>query len=418
MTKSIAIFCDGTWNDLSLDTPTNVVRLAKCVAPVSRKGQAQIVFYDEGVGVAANISRTTDTLTKLLGGAFGRGLDRKIEAAYRFLVLNYEPGDDIYVFGFSRGAYTARSLCGLIRKCGILKRSCFNKVPEALGLYRNASHPAAPEMVQFRDSYAHKLASGSEDSLRVADKATDSSVAFNAVGNLEELYQYRPASTYRMMYVGLWDTVGEMGVPRRVNFLGLNKRYAFHDTKASSLMCSIRHAIALNEKRGLFDSTPVDNIDDLNIEWAQATGWDVSDDEDLAFVPYSFRPYQQRWFPGDHCSVGGGYEEIGLSSSALLWVAEGAARSGLTFIDSPGDELDKSRQAENPYGDLGKNAARGFPSGRLRRKGPPNVDCVADTAHLRYFSPSKYKPPNLTVLMGANADATCQKKLPVGFPTA
>ena len=116
--KKLVLFCDGTWNGLRMQDRTNVSRLAKCVKPYDEHGVQQIIFYDEGVGVGAHIAPLTDTLVKYLGGVFGRGLDRKVEEAYRFLVLNYEPGDDIYIFGFSRGAFTARSLCGMIRKVG------------------------------------------------------------------------------------------------------------------------------------------------------------------------------------------------------------------------------------------------------------------------------------------------------------
>ena len=163
MRKKLAIFCDGTWNDLRMTSPTNVARLAKCVASDAADGTPQIVYYDDGVGVASGISVLTDELVKIWGGAFGRGLDQKIEAAYRFLVANYEEGDDIYIFGFSRGAYTARSLCGLIRKCGILKRSFFDKTPDAMALYRNGQNPHNADMVDFRAAYSHEQAAGEED---------------------------------------------------------------------------------------------------------------------------------------------------------------------------------------------------------------------------------------------------------------
>ena len=140
--KRLAIFCDGTWNNLSMAALTNVARLAKSVeSPAPTDGVEQVVFYDPGVGVPSRISRVVDFLTGMMGGAFGGGIEDKIENAYRFLVLNYEPGDEIYVFGFSSGAYTARSLCGLIRKCSILRRDCFHMTPQAMDLYRKKVHP-------------------------------------------------------------------------------------------------------------------------------------------------------------------------------------------------------------------------------------------------------------------------------------
>ena len=411
MTKKLAIFCDGTWNDLSLDTTTNVVRLAKCVAPKSATGVQQIVYYDEGVGVGSNVSWVVDGLTKILGGALGRGLDRKIEAAYRFLVLNYEPGDEIYVFGFSRGAYTARSLCGLIRKCGILRRSCFNKTPEAMTLYRGSLHPDSPEMKQFRLTYSHALATGIDQKTKAGNRA-----ARVAPSTRERLYQYRPTDTYRLMFLGVWDTVGEMGVPSRIDFLRLNRRYAFHDTNASSMISSLRHAIAANEKRGVFDATMINNIDALNDEWAAATGWEVVKESHPKYVPYAHRPFQQRWFPGDHCSVGGGYEQIALSSATLLWIAEGAQWAGLAFNDAPDDEMAKAARAVDPCDALGGKATLGMPAGKRRSDGPPNLDAVSDPLRYRYGARADYRPPNLTILMGAPPAAPASP--PAGFPSA
>jgi len=411
MTKKLAIFCDGTWNDLSLDATTNVVRLAKCVAAQSATGVEQIVYYDEGVGVGSNISRVVDGLTKILGGALGRGLDRKIETAYRFLVLNYEPGDEIYVFGFSRGAYTARSLCGLIRKCGILRRSCFNKTPEALKLYRSDVHPASPEMVQFRQTYAHPLASGSEDRVPGAPKAAPAEAT-----DREKLFQYRPTDTYRIMFLGVWDTVGAMGVPSRIDFLRLNQRYKFHDTSASSLIASLRHGIATNEKRGVFDVTLIDNLDALNNEWAEATNWETVDSQHPRYVPYPYRPFQQRWFPGDHCSVGGGYEQTALSSATLLWMAEGAEWAGLAFNHAPDDEMAKAARVLDPCATLGSKATTGMPAGKHRADGPPNLDAVSNPTRHRYAARADYRPPNLTILMGQPAEAAAPP--PAGYPSA
>src|SRR5690606_17210148 len=117
--KRLVICCDGTWNradqeEDDIPCPTNVVKIAFRIA--KRDGDIpQLVYYDEGVGTGNSLDRVT-------GGAFGRGLEENIHQAYRFLIANYEPGDEIFLFGFSRGAFTARSLGGMIRKCGILGR--------------------------------------------------------------------------------------------------------------------------------------------------------------------------------------------------------------------------------------------------------------------------------------------------------
>ena len=416
MPKKLAVFCDGTWNDLRKDIPTNVVRLAKCVAEHSEDGDQQVVYYDSGVGVAANIGWLADKYTKYFGGALGRGLDQKIEDAYRFLVLNFEPDDEIYVFGFSRGAYTARSLCGLIRKCGIMRRAFFNFVPQALQRYRDrAVHPSSPEMVQFRANYAHQLATGTEEYERRGIEERPAGTLLEA-RRRADIYQYRPHEVYRMMFVGIWDTVGALGVPKRYDWLHLNRRYKFHDTSASNLLASLRHAIAANEQRGLYDVTPFDNIDRLNIEWAAKTGWNVSDDGHALFAPYPDRPYQQRWFPGDHCSVGGGYAETGLSSDALLWIAEGATWAGLKFTDDPANELGEAARRVSPFAPLGDKGRATLPSGDMRARGPANIDEVSDPLYRRWDGADEYRPPNLHVLRDAPMPRLPSPKLPPGFP--
>ncbi|NML07501.1 DUF2235 domain-containing protein [Sphingomonas sp. G-3-2-10] len=102
--KRIAFCFDGTWNKIDGDYPTNVARVAQSISRFDEKGMPQIIYYDEGVG--------TSTTSRWTGGILGHGLRENIIEAYHFLVLNYEPGDDIHVFGFSRGAYTARSFVG------------------------------------------------------------------------------------------------------------------------------------------------------------------------------------------------------------------------------------------------------------------------------------------------------------------
>jgi uncharacterized protein (DUF2235 family) len=413
--KKLAIFCDGTWNDLSLEAPTNVVRLAKNVSANSAAGVPQIVYYDEGVGVGAGVGRVTNWLTKYVGGALGRGLDRKIEAAYRFLVLNYEEGDEIYVFGFSRGAYTARSLSGLVRKCGILRRDCFNKVPEAIERYRDASHPDHPAMVEFRQRFGHPKATGRADAARL-NAATvrptrqllpaeaGISERPGAEEDLSAAYQYRSEAFYQIMFVGVWDTVGALGLPARLDVFNWNRRYNFHDTEASSLLTSIRHAVAGNERRGLFDLTPFKNIDSLNSEWAAATGHNVSDPRSPSYVPYGRRPYQQCWLPGDHGDVGGGHANRRLSSSGLLWIARGAQAAGLQF-DWHHGELAEAMRERDPCGTIGANATLHSPEGPIRAAGPPTLDEVEESALERWDRDPRYRPRNFTVLFGRGGTA-------------
>lgn len=108
MARRIIICSDGTWNRPDGEKATNVVKMARAIAPTDSNGMDQIVFYDAGVG-------TGNLLDRVTGGAFGGGLEKNVQDGYRFLVHNFEKGDEIYLFGFSRGAYTVRSLAGLIR---------------------------------------------------------------------------------------------------------------------------------------------------------------------------------------------------------------------------------------------------------------------------------------------------------------
>lgn len=375
--KRLAVFCDGTWNDLRMASLTNVARLAKCVSRQGWDGVDQVVFYDAGVGVASGVSPFVDRLVGLLGGALGRGIDEKIETAYRFLVLNYEPGDEIFVFGFSRGAYTARSLVGLIRKCGIVRRDCFEQIPEAIRLYRSKAAPSDSELITFRASYGARvpgtgrpIAAGPEDlseapldtsrepSSHPPDIWARRAIRFSRVDSDTAEKEVRPPEPppieiYRMMYLGLWDTVGSLGLPPSVPFLStlLNRKYRFHDTRASSLISSLRHACALDEDRKVFDVTEIANIDRLNGEWAINNGLQIDYPEKAGFVQPWNRPFQQCWFPGGHGSVGGGNAERGLSGGALVWVAVGALQAGLKFEWGGASELAKAKNERTPFAD-------------------------------------------------------------------
>ena len=296
--KRIAIFCDGTWN-LSDDKnrQTNVVHLAQAVELTAANGVAQVPIYVRGVGTGLGsnpVSRTTD---KIMSGAFGWGLERNIEDAYRRLIWLYEPGDEIYIFGFSRGAYTARSLAGLIRKSGILPRDKVDQVKTAMQLYRKRGKDGHPDAEKIQAERA-------ELSPDVATSLTD----------LARREKGRPTELLKITYLGVWDTVGALGLP---GFLGLfakvvNSKYAFHDTDLSSSVSSAWHAVSLDERRKTFPPALCGNLGDLNLR----SGKDEP-------------PYRQIWFAGDHGSVGGGGDVRGLSAFTHLWITEGAERQGL-----------------------------------------------------------------------------------------
>ena len=242
MSKRLVVCCDGTWNTPDQQQPTNVTKIALAVASADDDGLEQRVFYHRGVG-----SRPGD---RIRGGAFGYGLSRNVRDAYRFLVHNYEPGDELFFFGFSRGAFTVRSLAGLVRNCGILRRSESRRIADAYALYRgraNATKPNGVESVLFRRSYS-----------------------------------YEP----RIRFIGVWDTVGALGIP--VTGLPvarwLNRRWGFHDTDLSSHVDAAYQALAIDEQRGPF----------------RPTLWTQQDHAPKTQV------VQQVWFSGVHCDIGGG----------------------------------------------------------------------------------------------------------------
>lgn len=303
------VFCfDGTWNRLSADTPTNVVLLAASIQRISPKGVTQIMHYDEGVG--------TGRLEKYTGGLFGQGLEQNIREAYRFLIFNYEVGDEIYAFGFSRGAFSARVFLGLIRRVGILSRKHAARIDEALQHYRerlSAKDPKGEKVLAFRAAYARNIC---------VDEHEEK-------WRCERLKDYVPGSSpvLKIKYLGVWDTVAAMGVPAMLPLSKwFNREYDFLDPALTDMVEFARHAVALDERRKLFPITLWDNVDELNA--ARGSSSDKLD-----------APYQQKWFPGTHGGVGGGGDIRGHSDAALAWIVQGAKAAGLEMDIGPDSRM-------------------------------------------------------------------------------
>ena len=154
--KRIAVFCDGTWNtpDESKDgklCQTNVVKMANSLSKSSADGTVQLLYYDTGIGSEGRMDK------RVFDGATGAGISKKILQAYTFLINNYEPGDELFFFGFSRGAFTVRSLSGLIRNSGILKKENLNLISKAYSLYHSRKpqyNPREVEATLFRKTFA------------------------------------------------------------------------------------------------------------------------------------------------------------------------------------------------------------------------------------------------------------------------
>lgn len=294
--KRLVICFDGTWNRIDAEYPTNVLFTAESVIPIAPDGIAQVIYYDEGVGTARG--------EWLRGGAFGAGLEKNLNDAYRFLVFNHTPGDEIYLFGFSRGAFTARSFAGLIARCGILSRGRIHLVNSMMDSYfaRDDNDSFELAMRPFRaENCPDVCVSHEEDEWRAATNPK------HKTGG--------PLLSIR--YVGVWDTVGSRGIPKYIVGSSLaNRKYEFHDCDLSQFVQAARHAVAIDEYKIDFEPTLWTNLHVLN----GARGFEP-DAHDA--------PYQQTWFPGNHGSVGGGGDIRGLSDQALDWIWDGAQAAGL-----------------------------------------------------------------------------------------
>lgn len=303
------IFCfDGTWNKLAANTPTNVVLTAASIERIASDGVVQVIHYDEGVG--------TGVREKYSGGIFGAGLDINLREAYRFLLFNYDPGDHIHVFGFSRGAFTARTFVGLLRHVGPLRRLHVDRIDAAIALYkaRNRSNPDhLTALRKFRADYANGVCiDADDDAWRCA--------------NIEG-YVAGSAPLMTVKFLGVWDTVAAMGVP--AIFPGsswFNREHLYHDMTVDSFVEAMRHAVAIDERRATFPATLAEGLNALNRDRGFAH------DDPKA-------PYQECWFPGVHGAIGGGGNIRGLSDAALSWVLQGAKQAGLRLDTEKGTRI-------------------------------------------------------------------------------
>ncbi|ACB73843.1 DUF2235 domain-containing protein [Opitutus terrae] len=284
--KNLIVTCDGTWNTADqkqddIPAPTNVVRLYNALAKQDAASNEQRKYYHPGVGTEGS------KLERLGGGAYGLGISRNIMSGYRWLADHYETGDQIFLFGFSRGAYTARSLGGFIGCCGL---------PDLAGL----SPADAWKRVEqaYHTVYRVKPAERPPISWPVLSPGAGQ-------------------TKIPLQFIGVWDTVGALGVPDDLALLNLlddPTKWQFHDTTLGDHVRFARHAVAIDELRASF--TP--------------TFW--TDDHDRPLNDGT--RVRQLWFPGVHSDVGGGYAQCGLSDLALAWMIDEAATAGLAFLPS------------------------------------------------------------------------------------
>jgi uncharacterized protein (DUF2235 family) len=346
--KRLAIFLDGTWN--RLNNNTNVWRLKS----LSAETGDQRVYYSQGVGTRRGEAAR--------GGMTGYGIDDEIIEAYTWLIQNFDEGDEIFIFGFSRGAYTARSLSGLICKCGVLKLGAPLSIEQLYDRYRLYNATTIRSL----------LASGLPKD------------AF-----LEDQWLVKYSRVTKIKFVGVWDTVGSLGLP--LGSIEANK-YRFLDTHLRLDNENAFHALALDEHRQDFQPT----------FWTKTVkaGETGAADRTVDKV-------EQRWFVGAHANVGGGYASDPLAQLPLKWLMDKAAATGLVFRDQV---VIDTAQVAPPISDSYREFAHGFYRFVSRRSYrpvgiPPEKGTLGTTTRInetidgsvfeRWRVDENYRPPNI-----------------------
>jgi uncharacterized protein (DUF2235 family) len=233
--------CDGTWNKPdSYGGSTNVIRLARVIKPRSADGISQVVYYHSGVG-------TGNFVDHLVGGGTGLGLSANVRSTYAFFVDNYQDGDEIFLFGFSRGAYTARSAAGMMGHVGIVRKRDMHNFDPLWDYYRLPLEERRRHEQSFLANFPDRV----------------------------------PREKIIIRCIGVWDTVGSLGIP---DSRFCQKAYSFHDTELGPGVEYAYHALAIDEQRGPF----------------QPAIWRRNAEPRVEQI------VEQVWFAGVHSNVGGG----------------------------------------------------------------------------------------------------------------
>ena len=358
--KRIVVCCDGTWNSPAQKHVTNVFKLSSAVPETAADGTEQRVYYDVGVGAGSLLER--------LPGLFGIGVGRNVRDAYRYVIENYEPGDELYFFGFSRGAYTVRSVVGMIRKCGVLRPDNHTAFDAAYRFYRD-----------------RKIAPGDEPAIAFRRK--------NSI--LIEGDDYVP----RTRFLGVWDTVGALGVPpglfatpvqMLLEFV-FNRGIRFHDVALSRSVDHAYQALAIDETRGDY----------------QPAIWEQHPQPEGQVLG-------QVWFAGCHTDVGGGSPDPGQSDRTLLWMAAKAELAGLALdrarLPASGGPADSPLHNSFVHvfklrGFLRRPVGRGVPPETATYFGGRSCESVDAAVLERHRLDSDYHPPNLITYFRDNPAA-------------
>ena len=389
MPKNIVVCSDGTGNRGGKTRGTNVWRMFNAVDRHSSDVE-QVTYYDDGVG--------TDDLrwARLLGGAFGYGLSRNIRRAYAFLAMNYEPGDSVFLLGFSRGAYTVRSLAGMVFSCGLPTRETLIRV----GTKREAM------LKQILRAYRSATKDGHQTRLRRARNLAGCDDDFRNVC---------------IHFIGVWDTVDAVGMPfdglklldalwRRVFKLRL---WGFRDRVLDHRVKNAYQALALDDERKTFHpliwecpsnaTSPASSAASEAAEENQTVT--TTDEVETNATATEQSTVDQVWFAGAHSNVGGGYPKDALSLVSLDWMMAKACNCGLRFHTSARDEI---QRAADPFGKIydSRTGLQGLYRYALRdpyrcRRSLPRVHGSVDSRIRRgtdYYAPKIIEPDNYTVV--------------------
>lgn len=349
MPKNIVLCFDGTWNtsgdsaNPAEDNSTNVWQFYERVSHADAQGKEQIKWYNKGVG--------TEWMNRVKGGAFGLGLDKHILDGYRQLIGWYEPGDHVYLVGFSRGAYTARSLVGLIRNSGLLNKGLSDELIEwAYTIYRSKENVDSEHALAFRRANSRDI---------------------------------------EMKFVGVWDTVGALGIPLKP-FAHFNaEQYRFHDTKLSSIVENAYQALAIDEHREPF----------------APTFWDAQDARDRA----KDQTLEQVWFSGAHADVGGGYPgDHPIAHLSMRWMLKKAAACGLSveMIPEPVEADVLNCQLHDSFSDFFGGLFSHFHERHYREIGGPTdgPQTIERFVRKRFALRSDYRPKNKGLFVAPECD--------------
>lgn len=360
--KRLVLCFDGTWNDP--DDNTNVWRLRLMLADQDSRGTQQLAYYDPGVGTA--------WYDHVPGGAFGSGLSKNIREGYQWLMEHYDDGDEIFLLGFSRGAFTARSLVGFISRCGLLRPGAPIPTIQLFERYRRGDAAKPIYKLEFEDRHGGGHFTREE----------------------RWMLEHSRRRPDMIKFVGVWDTVGALGIPDLLGYRWSARASRFHNTHLSNTVSHSYQALALDEHRGPYAPTL----------WTRFTPQGATPKPSPPAIP---QHVEQRWFIGAHSNVGGGYRDDPLAQIPLAWLQEKAKACALAFRHEArlrGDEeqADPRDSFGEFLGGLYRIAARRFhrPLRAARRQvREGSVETVCETIDETVFSRCRarrdYRPPSL-----------------------